>query len=54
MQKWLKLALFEKSAARERIEALRQAATSSFAILAMIDVMDRDAGAALPAHGANG
>ena len=46
--KWLKLALVEKSAARERIEALRQAATSSFAILVLIDVMDRDAGAALP------
>jgi len=46
--KWLKLALVEKSAARERIEALRQAATSSFAILVLIDVMDRDSGAALP------
>jgi multidrug resistance protein MdtO len=46
--KWLKLALVEKSAARQRIEALRQAATSSFAILVLIDVMDRDAGAALP------
>ncbi len=46
--KWLKLALVEKSAAREHIEALRQAAVSSFAILALIDVMDRDAGAALP------
>ena len=46
--KWLKLALAGKSAAREHIEALRQAATSSFAILVLIDVMDRDAGAALP------
>ena len=46
--KWLKLALVEKSAAREHIEALRQAATSSFAILVLIDVMDRDADAALP------
>ncbi|MGO9723289.1 MAG: FUSC family protein [Methylocella sp.] len=46
--KWLKLALVEKSAARQRIEALRQAATSSFAILVLIDVMDRDADAALP------
>ena len=49
MQKWLKLALVEKSAAREHIEALRQAAASSFEILALIDVMDRDAEAALPA-----
>ena len=48
LQKWLKLALVEKSAAREDIEALRQAATSSFEILAMIDVMDRDVEAALP------
>ena len=46
--KWLKLALVGKSAAREHIEALRQAATSSFAILVLIDVMDRDTGAALP------
>jgi multidrug resistance protein MdtO len=46
--KWLKLALVGKSAAREHIEALRQAATSSFAILVLIDVMDRDASAALP------
>jgi len=46
--KWLKLALVEKSAAREHIEALRQAAVSSFEILALIDVMDRDADAALP------
>ena len=48
LQKWLKLALVEKSAAREDIEALRQAATSSFEILAMIDVMDREVEAALP------
>ena len=48
MQKWLKLALVEKSAAREHIEALRQAAASSFEILALIDVMDRDVDAALP------
>src|ERR1700732_2898494 len=48
LQKWLKLALVEKSAAREDIEALRQAATSSFEILAMVDVMDRDVEAALP------
>jgi hypothetical protein len=40
--KWLKLALVEKSAAREHVEALRQAAASSFEILALIDVMDRD------------
>jgi multidrug resistance protein MdtO len=46
--KWLKLALVAKSAAREHIEALRQAATSSFAILVLIDVMDRDADAAFP------
>jgi multidrug resistance protein MdtO len=49
LQKWLKLALVGKSAAREHIEALHQAAASSFEILALIDVMDRDAGAALPA-----
>jgi multidrug resistance protein MdtO len=49
LQKWLKLALVEKSSAREHIEALRQAAASSFEILAMIDVMDRDVEAALPA-----
>ncbi|MGA7384036.1 MAG: FUSC family protein [Methylocella sp.] len=49
LQKWLKLALVEKSAAREHIEALRQAAASSFEILALIDVMDRDVEAALPA-----
>ncbi len=49
LQKWLKLALVEKSAAREDIEALRQAAASSFEILAMIEVMDRDVEAALPA-----
>ena len=49
LQKWLKLALVEKSAAREHIEALRQAAASSFEILALIDVMDRDVDAALPA-----
>jgi multidrug resistance protein MdtO len=48
LQKWLKLALVEKSAAREHIEALRQAAASSFEILALIDVMDRDVDAALP------
>jgi multidrug resistance protein MdtO len=47
--KWLKLALVEKSAAREHVEALRQAAASSFEILALIDVMDRDVDAALPA-----
>jgi multidrug resistance protein MdtO len=49
VQKWLKLALVEKSAAREHIEALRQAAATSFEILALIDVMDRDVDAALPA-----
>ena len=49
LQKWLKLALVEKSAAREHIEALRQAAASSFEILALIDVMDRDVDTALPA-----
>jgi multidrug resistance protein MdtO len=49
LQKWLKLALVEKSAAREHIEALRQAAASSFEILALIDVMDRDVDPALPA-----
>ena len=49
LQKWLKLALVEKSAAREHIEALRQAAASSFEILALIDVMDRGVDAALPA-----
>jgi multidrug resistance protein MdtO len=48
LQKWLKLALVEKSAAREHIEALRQAAASSFEILAMIDVMNRDVEAAFP------
>jgi multidrug resistance protein MdtO len=48
LQKWLKLALVEKSSAREHIEALRQAAVSSFEILAIIDVMDRDVEAALP------
>jgi multidrug resistance protein MdtO len=49
LQKWLKLALIEKSSAREHIEALRQAAASSFEILALIDAMDRDVEAALPA-----
>jgi multidrug resistance protein MdtO len=49
LQTWLKLALIEKSAAREHIEALRQAAASSFEILALTDVMDRDYDAALPA-----
>jgi multidrug resistance protein MdtO len=49
LRKWLKLALVEKSVAREHIEALRQAAVSSFEILAMIDAMDRDVNAALPA-----
>ena len=49
LQKWLKLALVEKSAAREHIEALRQAAATSFEILALTDVMDRDVEAALPA-----
>jgi multidrug resistance protein MdtO len=48
LQKWLKLALVEKSAAREHIDALRQAAISSFKILALIDVMDRYTDAALP------
>jgi multidrug resistance protein MdtO len=48
LQKWLKLALVEKSAAREHIDALRQAAVSSFEILALIDVMDRYTDAALP------
>ena len=48
MQKLLKLAVLEKSAKRDHVAALRQAATSSFVILAMIDVMDRDDGAALP------
>jgi multidrug resistance protein MdtO len=48
LQKWLKLALVEKSAAREHIEALSQAAAASFEILALIDVMDRDVDAALP------
>ena len=47
-QKLLKLALLEKSATRDHVASLRQAATSSFVILAMIDVMDRDGGAALP------
>jgi multidrug resistance protein MdtO len=46
--KWLKLALAEKSAAREYIEALRQAAASSFEILVLIDVMDRDHEAGFP------
>jgi multidrug resistance protein MdtO len=46
--KWLKVAFVEKSAVRDHIEALRQAATSSFTILVLIDVMDRDADAALP------
>jgi multidrug resistance protein MdtO len=49
LEKWLKLALVEKSAAREHIEALRQAAASSFEIVALIDVTDRDPDAALPA-----
>jgi multidrug resistance protein MdtO len=49
LQTWLKLALIEKSAAREHIEELRQAAASSFKILAVTDVMDRDHDAALPA-----
>jgi multidrug resistance protein MdtO len=48
LQQWLKLALVEKSAAREHIEALRQAATSSFEILALIDVMDRNVDEAFP------
>jgi multidrug resistance protein MdtO len=48
LQQWLKLALVEKSAAREHIEALRQAATSSFKILALIDVMDRNVDEAFP------
>jgi multidrug resistance protein MdtO len=48
LQKWLKLALVEKTSAREQIEALRQAAASSFEILSLIDVMDRDVDAALP------
>jgi multidrug resistance protein MdtO len=46
--KWLKLALAEKSAARAYIEALRQAAASSFEILVLIDVMDRDHEAGFP------
>ncbi|HXZ67744.1 MAG TPA: FUSC family protein, partial [Alphaproteobacteria bacterium] len=49
LQKWLKLAFIEKSAAREHIEALRQAAASSFEILVLTDVMDRDHDATLPA-----
>jgi multidrug resistance protein MdtO len=49
LQKWLKLARAEKSAALEDVEALRQAAASSFEILVLIDVMDRDHDAAPPA-----
>jgi len=49
LQKWLKLALIEKTSAREHIEVLQQASGSSFEILALIDVMDRDVEAALPA-----
>jgi multidrug resistance protein MdtO len=48
LQKWLKLALVERTTAREHIEALEQAADSSFEILVLIDVMDRDVEAALP------
>jgi multidrug resistance protein MdtO len=48
LQKWLKLALVEKSSAREHIEALRQAAASSFEILVLIDITDRDPDAAFP------
>jgi Outer membrane efflux protein len=48
LQKWLKLALVEKRSAREHIEALRQAAASSFEILSLIGVMNRDVDAALP------
>ena len=47
-QKWLKLALLEKSATREHVASLRQATNSSFMIFAMIDVMDRDGSAGLP------
>jgi hypothetical protein len=49
LHKWLKLASVERSTAREHIEALRQAAVSSFEILALIEVMDRDAREVLPA-----
>jgi len=49
LEKWLKFALVEKSAAPEHIEALRQAAKSSFELLALTDVMDRDPDAAFPA-----
>jgi multidrug resistance protein MdtO len=48
LQKWLKLAQVERTTAREHIEALEQAAGSSFEILVLIDVMDRDVEAALP------
>jgi multidrug resistance protein MdtO len=48
LQKWLKLALVERTTAREHIEALEQAGGSSFKILILIDMMDRDAEAALP------
>jgi multidrug resistance protein MdtO len=47
-EKWLKLSLLEKSATRDHVASLRQAANSSFVILAMIDVMDRGGDAALP------
>jgi len=49
LQKLLKLVRVEKSLAREHIEALRQAAASSFEILVLTDVMDRDPAAAFPA-----
>jgi multidrug resistance protein MdtO len=48
LQKWVKLALVEKRSVREHIEALRQAAASSFEILSLIGVMNRDVDAALP------
>jgi multidrug resistance protein MdtO len=48
LQKWLKLALLGNISARDHIEALRQAVASSFEILCLIDVMDRDVDAALP------
>lgn len=48
LEKWLKLALVERTSAGEHIEALRRAAGSSFEILVLIDVMDREVGASFP------
>ena len=48
IEKRLRLALLEKSASPEQVEALRRAAESSFELISLIDVADRDPDRPLP------